>query len=272
MRSLITLITFLLLPNMVVAQSTQPSFTIAIPFILNAPPYMWRDANTGQMIGSTIDANELIAKKLGYKLNWLFYNPSDNNETIVNAYQSGDLDILLNAVPKGLQEMYLIKVDARVTGVNINAFVPSDSTLANLSISSLPDYKGVSTHMLNNSIKHMEQKHPVLDQLPVLPEAHDLLSAVKVLEQGEADYSIGERAILSIRLRELGIDDKYHVMDPPLGRIETVMHYLPKSDFAQYEQAFVALSKQFYSNGRFTHIKERNMRRYIRENHDQSSQ
>lgn len=102
-------------------------------------------------------------------------------------------------------------------------------------------------------------------KLPPLLLADNLSSIITAFDNQKVDYSIADRSIISIRLRELGLNNQYHIMNPAIGEFETIAHYRKGSGFESFLSEFVELSIVFKNNGRLDHIKEKNMRRYLRQ-------
>ena len=248
-------------------EKSPSTFTIAMPFLFNAPPYLWRNHH-GEMVGTTIDAYELIAQQQGYQLNWQFYSPAQANTKLLQDYQADKIDIFLSSIPKVIPRQALQKIDTHLISVSIHAFTPSHSTLAELSIKSLPNYQGIVGPIVNFSLADIENKHIVLTKLqPLLVTDNDSQAITEALEKNKADFSIGERSILAIRFREQELDQQYQIMEPALGTIPTIMHYRVGSGFEDYLQGFKQWSTLLNNNGRVLHIKEKNMRRYLSEAH-----
>lgn len=249
------------------SQPAQASFTIAIPFALNSPPYMWRDHNSNKMMGSVIDAYELIAEQQGYQLHWYFYSPNKSNSQLLKDYQAGNIDIFISPIPKIIPRQDLRKIDTHIASVTMHAFLHTDSILADLSIEALPQYNGIIGPMVNLHLREMDNKHAVLVDLKLeqMVSANDLQTILNALEQKKSDYSIGERPIVSVRLRELGLNHQYQIMEPALGTIPTIMHFRLGSGFEHYLEGFYERSTLFNRNGRLNHIKEKNMRLYFNE-------
>ena len=248
---------------------TQPSYVVAIPFIEDVPPYQWRDRNTGKIVGSVIDAHALMAEKLGYNIRWRFYNPVDDQDALLQEFQRGEVDIFINAPPKNFENIQLTRLDAKMMRVNIHAFAAVESPLANQGTGALNNYRGISTTMVMNSQSLMQGASSALQNLTYLPKSHGLLSVIKLLQQDKADFSLGEHASLTIGLRLAGASDQFQILNPPVAYITTWVLYKPSSDFSLYHKAFVLLADQYYNNGRFKHIRQRNMRQYVNQTHNE---
>lgn len=261
---LVTTIIFIFCPS-IFAYPGKHSFTIAAPFIRNAPPYMWRADGSNEMVGSLIDAHELIARQLGYKINWYFFTPGQHNKRLLNDYQAGKIDLFINAIPEQIPRQLLLKIDAYITAVSMHAFVANDSTIADLTIDSLPNYTGVFDPTIEINLAFLSDRHPVLAKLQAPLIVEDFSAAITALKQNKADYSIGARSVVSMRLREQGLNDQYQIMEPALGDIHTVMHYRQGSGFEAYLKGFIEQSLKINNNGRLKHLQEKNMRRYVRE-------
>lgn len=265
MRLLILPAVFFLFCQQLSAQPAIQTFTIAVPFIRDAPPFMWKAPNSKKMIGSTIDSYELIAQQQDYQLQWYFYSPDKNNAQLLKDYQAKKIDIFLDAIPQVIPYQSLRQVDAYVSSISLHAFVPMDSTLSNLTIASLTQYTGVVPLMIKLDEPYMTNKHAIFEQLSPLLTVRDMTETLTMIQQEKADYSIAERASLSILLRENGLHDQYQIMEPALGNINNIMHYRLGSEFENYLEGFNKLCTLFNTNGRFNHIKEKNMRLYLNE-------
>ncbi|WP_101759895.1 transporter substrate-binding domain-containing protein [Oceanicoccus sp. KOV_DT_Chl] len=252
------------------AQSSVPSFTIAMPYSSEIPPYIWLDRTTGKPVGSIIDNHELVAQKLGYHLRWRLYHPTQDQQVLFEEFQRGEIDILINKPPPTFDEANLVLLKPSMPMASLNVFTPSNSQLAQLTVDALPDFRGVSTTMTTASLDRLLEKHPVLSKDLQLVSAEDMPSSIIAIQQGQADYSFAERSSLIIALRNAGVIDNYQIMEPPLGYFLSFMYYNPQSDFTQYEKGLLDIFFKYLNNGRLEHIKIRNMRRYIRENHDRT--
>lgn len=267
MRQLIYLIILTLLSPAVFAQGAQPTFVIATPFVASVPPYMWRDHGTDKIVGSVIDSHTLMAEKLGYNIRWHFYHPVNDQAALLQEYQRGNIDIFINSPPKNFSNIQLNQLDAQMMRVHIHAFAAVDHPLINQGLEALKDYHGISTTMVMNSLALMQEPSTALNNLTYLPKTYGLHSVIALLQQNKADYSLGEHASLTIGLRQAGLADQFQIINPPVAYITTWVLYRPSSDFALYQKAFALLADQYFNNGRFKHIRERNMRQYINQIH-----
>lgn len=267
MRQLIFLLIISVLSTALLAKDNQPSFVVATPFVSDVPPYLWRDRTTNKVVGSVIDANELMAKKLGYQLQCRFYHPVDDRQTLLQEYKLGNIAMFLNMPPSNIDDSTLLKLEASMISVDIHAFAPIDHPLTSQGVEALAGYHGITDTLAMNSLSANQAQHPALKNITILQKTNSLTDLIALLEKNNADYSISEHAILSLRLREMGLTDQYQIIYPRLARIPTVILYKPSSDFGSYHKAFLMLSEQFYNNGRFKHLRERNMRQYINQAH-----
>ena len=247
------------------AQTTPPipTFTIAVPYRDDVPPYLWRDASSKIIVGSTIDTHELIAKPLGYQLKWRFYHPANDLEQIRYEFENNEIDLLLNYVPHTINRQQLKALPIHFYQINLHSLVKTNSPLRTINSEELPKYRGVITSMFNQleikpAISAASFQH--FKALPVVPYMQDTLEEVL---SGRADYTINEHSLLSLQLHKKHLHKQLTILPQRVGFMTTTLWFKKDSRFSDFTQAYTERGTSLSQSGRLEHIKERNMRRYI---------
>ncbi len=242
---------------------TKPRLTFAIPFNSDVPPYLWRN-NEGIIVGGSRDVQELIARKLGYAINWRFYHYIDGIDNVAEEYRKGKIDEFINTLPKSIKRDEMLNSPTGFPTVTINGIIRAESPQSLKTIDDIIDQRGVLSVETIELLKIVEGAHHLKAKIHEIPQVEDLRTAVDMVISGEADYTVAERYMLLNNAFQWKLIDQLQVVQPPLGHIETIFWFSPESPFVRFQSQYRKLSQQFSENGQFDHIVQSNMRRYIR--------
>lgn len=246
-------------------ETVSHSFTIALPLSIDSPPYFWRSAQDGTLQGSTIDVYELMAQRLGYTLQWRDYDPRQDSAQVARELHDRHIDLFVFMLPPGVDDSPLIRMLPPFFNMPVHALVRADSPQAELTLTQLLQQRGsmskgseiIARSLPGNTLIELALKHS--------QPADDLPKALAAVLEGRADYSFSERLSLLANLQQWQLEDQLKIVEPPLAQLPTYIWFQRDSDFAAFQQRYLELGQQLHDNGQLEHIKQRNMRKYIRE-------
>lgn len=245
-----------------------PSFTAAIAFASNTPPYLWKDPTNQQIIGGSVDAHEQIAAQLGYRIQWRFYDLSKESKDLADEFKQGKIDLFINHLPKTISPQTMIRVPTSSFEVTLNCLIRRDGPLIKKDLIDYAQYRGITTPITIYAFKYITQKHPLADHLGSLAVNPSLEANIQSVLSGQADYTVGERHMMKTRLLQMKLTDKLHVVNEPLGHLQTLIWINPQSPFADQLKHYDQAIQTLHSNNTFQRIKKYNMQKYIRQYQD----
>lgn len=246
-----------------------PIYTLVAVFNSDAPPYLWRDKQTGHIIGSTIDAHEALARKLGYRLNWRFYSLFEDDQEVINEYQQGKIDMILSNPPVDLLKEKLINIPFDMFSITLNCLVRNEAPLNTLPIIEFSQYQGIIPIGTKRAFEGFSKLHPLIKKFGSFQITDRLESSISKVLSGEADYTINEKHTLTTQIHNLGLSDRLLIRDEPLGTIDSTIFINPHSQMAALKDDHLNTMRTMKKNGGFKRIMTYNMQRYIRQSHEE---